>query len=382
MGGVCLAAALLSMAGCDEKASRRAALTEPEIRSRTLALKPARPDHLIVCGETITWEDVLAALPDENAAAPSVKGKLEEEAKDMSLRRFVEEHRLGMQQRLNRRIEGIVLSLQAERELGKKVEDKLNEYADQALRKFIVEEHGGNGAEADEAMQKMGVNRVTFRQWKKKQILAEYLVESRYARNRPITYNELLARYDEMKDKEFVREGTLQLRLIDIDVTKVKLADPNDDPSRKARQLAGDLRQKIDAGADFAELAKKYSDDTRAEEGGLWRPRNPDALAAPYDVLAPKAKSLQRGEVAGPIEATGHFFILKVEEKQERSYRRLDDVQDEVRKDILYRRRLAVIDELDAEVVRQVNAADTTHFVDYCLEKFHRQVRERQSTSQ
>jgi parvulin-like peptidyl-prolyl isomerase len=217
------------------------------------------------------------------------------------------------------------------------------------------------------------MNRITYKQWKKKQILAEHLVESRYARNRLITYSELLARYEEMKDKQFAREGVLQLRLIDIVIAKMQLKDPNDDPTQKARLLAEDLRKRIDAGEDFAGLAKQYSHESRAEQGGLWPPRNPDALAAPYDVLAQKAQGMQRGQVAGPIEAPGRFFIMKVEEKQQRSYQPLSEVQEEVKKDILYERRRQVVDELDAEIERQVAVADTSRFVDYCLERFYRQ---------
>ena len=84
-------------------------------------------------------------------------------------------------------------------------------------------------------------------------------------------------------------------------------------PCEKARQLAEDLRKRIDAGEDFAELAKQYSHDPLGAQGGLMRPRAPDAFAAPYDVLAEKAKTVEQGQVAGPIEAPGHFFLMKVE---------------------------------------------------------------------
>jgi parvulin-like peptidyl-prolyl isomerase len=381
LGGVCLTAVLWSMAGCTDSNSKKAALTEQEITRLTLAQKPERPDQIIVNGETITWDDLLAALPEDNATAPPVEDWLRKAAQEMSLRRFLEEQRPLMQQRLNRRIEGVVLSKQAERELGDvKVEEKLEEYAEKELRRFIFEEHGGNGAAADEALQKAGMNRLTFKQWRKKQSLAEYLVESRYARKRPITYRELLAQYDQMKEKRFVREGVLQLRLIDIEVAKVPLQDPNGDPTQEARRLAADLRRRIEAGEDFAALARQYSHGTWAEQGGLWRPRNPDSLAAPYDVLAQKAQGMQQGQVAGPLEAPGRFFIIKVEEKQERGYQPLDEVQEEVRKEILYKRRLQVLEELDAEVEQQIAVADTGRFVDYCLEQFYRQVREQPAT--
>ena len=73
--GICLAIAVLSMTGCEGSSSKRAALTEPEVKRLTLAMKPNRPDQLVVCGETITWEDAIASLPEEAASGPSLYGK-------------------------------------------------------------------------------------------------------------------------------------------------------------------------------------------------------------------------------------------------------------------------------------------------------------------
>jgi hypothetical protein len=64
---------------------------------------------------------------------------------------------------------------------------------------------------------------------------------------------------------------------------------------------------------------------------------------------------------------------VKVEKKQQRSYQLLNDVQEEVRKDIMDARWREVFDELDAEVRRQVDLAHTERFVDYCLERFYQQ---------
>jgi parvulin-like peptidyl-prolyl isomerase len=367
--GVCLVAAVAALVGCEAKASKKAALTDLEVRRLTLAQKPDRPDHLIVSGETITWEDVLAFMPEENAATPSLKDRLEAAAKEKPLRQFMEDEWPFVQQKLNSRVSSIVLSKRAERDLGNKVDEKLNEYAARELRRFILEEHGGNGAEADEALQKAGMSRISYLQWKKKEILAKYLVESKYMINRPVTYGELLARYDEMKDKQFVQEGLLQFRLIDIDVDKVRAEHPNEDP----QQRAADLRKRIDAGEDFGELAKKYSHGLRREQGGLWPARDPNALAAPYDVLARTAQGMQRGQVAGPIESSGHFFLMKVEEKRERSYQPLREVQEVVKKDIADRRWSEIVAELDAEIRRQVDLANTSNFVQYCMERFYRQ---------
>ena len=380
--GICLAVALVFGAGCADKASQRATLSEQEIRRLALAREPDQPDRLIVYGEAITWEDIVATLPDEVAAvaAPPLKDILKQSAQEVSLRQFLEIYRPVMHQRLNDRIEKVVLSRRVKDELGQKndtkLDEKLNEYAKQELRRFILEEHGGNSAEAEEALQKMGMNRTSYLQWKKKQILVSQLSDLRSVRERPVTYGEIVTRYEEMKDSKFAREGVLQLRLIDIQVDKVRLKYPNEDAAGKARQLADDLRKRIDAGEDFAELAKKHSDGLRSEEGGLWRPRDPSSLAAPYDQLAIKAQGLEAGQVDGPIEMPGRFFIMKVEEKKGRTYRPLSEVQDIVRGTIENERRRQLNDELDEEVRQQIRLVDTTRFVDYCLERFYRQTRE------
>ena len=210
-----------------------------------------------------------------------------------------------VQQKLNSRISSIVLSKRAERDLGNKVDEKLNEFADRELRRFILEEHGGNGAAADEALQKAGMNRISYLQWKKKELLAKYLVESKYLRNRPITYSELLARYDEMKDKQFVQEGLLQFRLIDVEVDKVRAEHPNEDPRRRPQ----DLRKRIDAGEDFAELAKKYSHGLRRDAGRSLAGPGPQGPGRTLRCAGhSRRRAWQQEQVAGPIESSGTFL--------------------------------------------------------------------------
>ncbi len=360
------------IAGCAGD-NRKSALTEEEIRQRTYAPLPTPPDEIMVGGETITCEDILISASDEDLSGPSLKARLEERAKQVPLEQFLAEARPLIQQRLSRNIiTRIVLSKRARRELGEKSDETLDKMAEQDLRRFIFEEHGGNAAEADAALQRRGMNRTTYKERRKWDFLAEYVIRSKSRRTRPVTYGEMLAQYDKMKDREFLREGVLQLRLIDIEVAKVKLDDPNENLFEKAKRLAEDLRKRIDAGEDFAELAKQHSHDPLGAQGGLLRPRAPDAFAAPYDVLAEKAGGVERGGVAGPIETSGHFFIMKVEDKQDRAYQPLEQVQEKVREEILRERHQAAIGELQTEIARQAAAVDTTQFVDYCLERLYR----------
>jgi len=362
------------LAGCG--GNKKAALTEEEVREKTYAPLPTQPDEIRIGGEIITCEDVMMSTLDEDVDGPTLKEKLEQRAKEIPFEQFLEETRPVIRQRLNRNIiTRIVLAKRAKRQLGDKSDEALDKMAEKELRRFIFEEHAGNGAEADAALQRRGMNRTTFKERRKRDMLAQYVVDSKLRRIRPVTYSEIVAKYDAVKDTEYLQEGILQLRLIDIDVARVPLDDANDAPGLKGKQIAEDLRKRIDAGEDFAELAKQYSNDPRSAQGGLLSPRSPDAYAAPYDVLAQKAREMKRGDVAGPIETAGHWFLMKVELKQDEGYKPLEEVQGQVQEEIQRDRRRAALEELEAEITRQAAITDTTQFIDLCLEKIYKQAR-------
>lgn len=367
---LCLALALwTALAGCGSNAGKKAALTEEEIRG--YAPKPTRPDELIVSGEVITCQDVMMPPFDRAASTPTFHDRLVELAKVATRDEFMELARPQVRQRLNANMTNIILYRRARRTLGDKVDETLDAAADKALRRFRLE-HGGNDAQADEALKAMGKNRATFKEDWKRQELARYAYTAKLPRNRPITYSELLAAYDRMKDDRFVEPGMVQFRLIDIQVQRMAALDPNGDPARAARALAESLVTRIMAGEDFAALAQAHSHGFRAQAGGLWTPRDPESLAEPYTILADAAGQINVGEIAGPLDAPGRCFIMKLEARRHKGYKPLAEVQDQVELQIATDRNLEVLEQLDAEIAQQIAVADTDRFLDYCLEELYR----------
>jgi len=366
----CLAVLLLGAVGCE--GNKKSALTEAEIERLTFAQKPSRPDALVVSGEEITCDSITdSSLEQSSSDEPTLREQLLEQARRLPLEPFMQWARPRAQRRLNNEITGVVLYKRAQRELGEKVDDVLDQMAEKELRRFVLE-HGGNNAEADEALREMGRTRSTFIEWKKEQMLAQYAITSRFSRNRPVTHSELLQYYDRMKDKAFFQRGLVQFRLIDIQLDKVELSDPNEDLFEKAEALAQELAERIEAGEDFGALAKQYSHGHRREFGGLWKPRDPEALARPYDVLAEKARDMKPGEVAGPIRTPERIFIMRLEKQQKKGYQPLGEVQDIVAEQIVLDRRREALQQLDAEVAQQTALANTDSFVTYCLESLYR----------
>ncbi len=367
LGGVLLSLVALAL-GCSDAENKKAALTPEEIERLTYAPKPVRPGTLLVSGETLTCEDVMTSPAEPNATA--FKDQLEQLARSTTLEQYLALARPRTRQRLDSRITSIVLYKRAQHELGEKVDETLDAVAEKELRRFVLE-HGGNNAQADEALRALGMNRASYKEFKKRQLLAQYAVSSKMPKNSPITFSEMMAAYNEMKDDVFVKPGMIEFRLIDIQVSRMALTEPND-PVQAARVLAESLVTRICAGGDFAKLAEEYSDGFRREYGGLWEARDPESLAEPYDVLPKYAEKIDPGQIAGPIAAPGHFFILKLEAKREKGYLPLAEVQDKVEERIRTDRRLEALGELDAEVAQQTAGADTESFLDECLERLYR----------
>lgn len=79
----------------------------------------------------------------------------------------------------------------------------------------------------------------------------------------------------------------------------------------EAGKVAGQVREKLRGGGDFAHLAKLYSHGPYAEQGGLWEFMEQGAFIAPVDEAA---FSLGRGELSEVIEGPTGCHIIQVQD--------------------------------------------------------------------
>jgi parvulin-like peptidyl-prolyl isomerase len=340
--------------------------TEEELALIPLAQREGLPEAsdgfvLAVGGETITSDEIITEPLLDHFRPIAQKSSFEQ---------FKKQARPELEQIIAARVSNILLYQQAKRDTGVDIEDALEKATEAEVRKFVAG-FKGDYAKAEQALKQMGMDWRSFREYQKKMILSQDYIRRLLPEYRPITYSELVNCYNEMKEEFFAIPAMITFRLIDIQIPKLEVTDPNRSRLEQARELASELVRRLREGEDFGELAKQYSHGHTASFGGLWQPVQPQSLAKPYDILAAEADKMKPAQIAGPIEAGEHIFIMKLEEKRPKSFEPLENVQKEVEAKIIFDRRKKAVDEFSSKLVQQAALNERDRFIDFCLEKIY-----------
>ena len=96
----------------------------------------------------------------------------------------------------------------------------------------------------------------------------------------------------------------------------------------KAKTKIQEIEKRIQAGEDFAELAKEYSQDGSAPLGGDLGWFSAEQMVAPFSSAAAQLKP---GEVSGPVQTRFGYHLIKLEEKKPAGTTPLADVSEDIR---------------------------------------------------
>jgi peptidyl-prolyl cis-trans isomerase C len=99
-----------------------------------------------------------------------------------------------------------------------------------------------------------------------------------------------------------------------------------DDPKKRAAALAKiqDIKKKIDGGADFDEMARKYSEDSSASTGGDLGYFSRGQMVPEFEKAA---FELPVGSVSNPVETAFGYHLIKVDEKKAARKLKYDDIK-------------------------------------------------------
>ena len=356
---------LLFALGCESSSKPR--FTEEEMKNIPLVQKENLPEAsggfvLSVEGDVITSDEVVAPLLE-----PYI-----DLAQARTLEQFKTQALPGVKITVVNKIANILLYKKAKKELGDQADEMIKKAVDTEIRKFIVS-FNGDYSKAEEELKSMGMDWVEFRQYQEKMILSQsYLAKQLPDDEKPIMHTELKEYYENNKEN-FAIKGLVKYRLIDIDINKLQLADPNQDRAEQGKKLTDEILTRIKAGDDFGQLAKEYSNGPWASQGGLREQETMESLKAPYDVLAKVVDQLTPGQIAEPVTQSGHIFILKLEEKFMPSFQPFEQVQKRLEAMVTYDRQKEAINKLNDKIVAQAKLADLDRFIDFCLNKIYLQ---------
>jgi peptidyl-prolyl cis-trans isomerase D len=159
---------------------------------------------------------------------------------------------------------------------------------------------------------------------------ARYIVvdSAKVAAGVPVTQADLQAYYNQHSD-EFRIPETVTVRHILIK-TPTPDADGKVDPKavEAAKAKAEDVQKQLKAGGNFADLAKKYSDDPgSAQEGGLLPPLTKGRTVPEFEQAA---FTTPKGQTTDIIRTSYGFHIIQVEDRQNARVKPLDEVKAQI----------------------------------------------------
>ena len=376
---VCLILFLISLVvltGCSDQKSK---LSDEELERIAIAKKVELVHEkgglvLMVEGETLSSDEMIESPVEGLPEKVSLLEYIKPLAQNVSLDEFKQQARPYIEDIMMTKISNILLYQHAKRETGdnEQVKGMIDSLVEKEWREFVLQ-FNGDVAKADAELVRMGTNREEFKAEQRKQIITQSFVASKFPKDEPVTYSQLVECYDRMKDEFFAIRAKVSFRLIDINVMQIPLKGDLD-PYIQARNLAEEQMKRIRAGEDFAQVAQEYWDKYGNSFGGFWDSVSLDALARPYDEVVKETDKIEVGQVAGPIEVGEHLFIVKLEARQRQGYEPFEQVQRQVERYLVRERQNTVLHKIASKYLGQASIGETDEFMNFCLETIYKRI--------
>lgn len=185
----------------------------------------------------------------------------------------------------------------------------------------------------------------------KRQVKYAVLDSSKVASQVQVTPADLQAYYRDHQDQYRVPEQ-VEVRHI---LIKTPLPGPDgkvdDNALKAAKAKADDVLSKVKAGGNFADLAKKYSDDTvSAEKGGELGWINRGQTVPEFEKAA---FSLKKGETSGLVQSSYGFHIIQLTDKHDAQLKSLADAKGEIEPIVRQQKAQALADNLATKFAAQ-----------------------------
>jgi peptidyl-prolyl cis-trans isomerase SurA len=197
-------------------------------------------------------------------------------------------------------------------------------YIDNQVAETIINQFDGDRSKFLAYLRSRGISQKDYRKEQEEDMIYGYMRQQQSKSTSTVSPVKIEAYYKENKDR-FYQEDGVHLRLIQI----ARAADDTDDI---LRTKAADIIAQLKAGAEFGDLARKYSQDSRKGKGGDWGwQRRSDLRKEFSDVIF----ALDKGQHSEPLIMPEGAFILFAEDRKHAGVQSLDEVRADIERALI-----------------------------------------------
>jgi len=183
-------------------------------------------------------------------------------------------------------------------------------FIDEEIKRQLRELYNGNEAKFREELKRSRMTMEGYREMTREKLIVQAMRQQKFADAPPPLPNEINREYAEIKQS--LRDTSKDvISFQKIFIPRVDAQNPASSPETQLT-LAEDIGRQIAEGKDFGDLAKTYSKDAFAEQGGVQNDVPRIDLAAEFAAIIFDAPE---GKVLGPLEDPLGFTLVKVTKK-------------------------------------------------------------------
>jgi peptidyl-prolyl cis-trans isomerase SurA len=197
---------------------------------------------------------------------------------------------------------------------------------DDRVATIIREEFGGDRSAFVRTLKTQGYTVTKFKEIERDKIVVQAMRKAFVKDDFVISPNQIQAFYDKHKT-EYSTPEQIKLRMI-----VLREGGDNDmGPAGGKKEMAGEIRQKLASGADFARMAQMYSEDSQQTDGDWgWVDRK-----TLNEALTKEAFALRAGEISKVIEISNSYYIMMVEARKNAAVKSIGEVRDEIEQNLI-----------------------------------------------
>jgi peptidyl-prolyl cis-trans isomerase SurA len=197
-------------------------------------------------------------------------------------------------------------------------------YIDNQLSETIITQFDGDRSKYLAYLRSRGISQKDYRKEIEEDMIYGFMRGQQSKSASTVSPVRIEAFYNENKER-FFQEDSVKLRLIQI-------ARAPDDTNDTLKAKASTVQAELSSGAEFGDLARKYSQDSRKTKGGDWGwQRRSDLRKEFSDVIF----TLKKGERSEPLITPEGVFFFLAEDRKYAGTLPIDEVRPEIEKSLV-----------------------------------------------